>query len=254
MKSLFVVSALFMSVLVSAQETSAEEDFQRLRAQMALKNISERGVRFEGAWATFEGTPPPPGETIGDTYLEATFNPGNVILKDKERMLEYFRIRYDIHRDEMEFKTSNGVRVLSGAKIKSFVMLDSISGKHRYFMRGNVLSTSRDLLYDGFFEVLNEGAVPVLKRSSIIIKKADYRPELDVGTRDTRILKKHEYFLLIDKNIREVPGQKKKVFDMFGSHEQAIEAFAKENDLNPSKESDLIRIVDHYNSLIAATN
>ncbi len=254
MKSLIIVSLLFMSALVSAQETSAEEDFQRLRAEMALKNISERGVRFEGAWATFEGTAPPPGETIGDTYLEAAFNLGNVILNDKERMLENFRIRYDIHRDEMEFKTPNGVRVLPGAKIKSFVMLDSITGTRRYFMRGNVLSTSRDLLYDGFFEILNEGAVPVLKRSTIFIKKADYRPELDVGTRDTRILKKHEYFLLIDKTIREVPGQKKKVFDIFGSYEQAIEAFAKQNGLNPSKESDLIRIVDHYNSLIAGTN
>ncbi len=250
MKSLLVVSALLVSIVVNAQQTTAVEDFQRLRSEMALKNLSERGVRFEASWATFEGTPPPPGETIGDTYLETSFSPGNVILKDKERMLENFRIRYDIHRDEMEFKTNNGVRVLPGAKIKSFVMLDSLSGKRRYFMRGNVLSSSRDLLHDGFFEILNEGTVPVLKKSSIVIKKADYRPELDLGSRDTKILKKQEYFLLIDKNIREVPGQKKKVFGLFGSHEETIEAFAKQYGLNPSREEDLIKIVDHYNSLI----
>lgn len=246
MKNLCLLLPLLV-VSYRAQSQESDADLKRMRAQIAIQNFSERGMRLDGSWV---GIPLAPSETIGDTYLESNFVPANVMLVEKEKMLKNYLIRYDIYRDEVVFETDNGYRVLPGAKIKSFALFDSITSGYRYFVRGKFLTGNSNEVYDGFFEVLNEGKVSLLKRYSVVLKKADYRADLNVGNRENRILKKHEYFLLQSSNLILLPKSKKKFYAVFEKHTDAIANYAGNNNLDPSQEKELVRIFNFYNTLL----
>ncbi|MFZ6011198.1 MAG: hypothetical protein ACOYXT_12700, partial [Bacteroidota bacterium] len=102
------------------------------------------------------GIPLPPGKIIGDTYLNKEWRKSTLMLYGNDKLIEGYLIRYDLFADEIEIKTPDGIRVLVGRKVKSFLQLDSATNLPSYFVNALDYKNEKGIPLSGFFEVLSE--------------------------------------------------------------------------------------------------
>ena len=234
-------------VLITALEGQAQAVVPaNIRATNTLEKLFDYNGIDEGD--ILYGIPLPEGKVLGDTYLDTHWRNSHVLLYENDKLIEGFPMRYDIHLDELEFKGKNGIKALAGSKVKSFVLADSITRTPAYFINGKAFRNESGVPFTGFFQVLTDGSVPLLKKTYIDIKKADYNVALNVGNPDDKILKKNNFYVLKENRVIELPTSRKKFLNIF-DHNSTIEEFIKQNGLSTSNEQDLKIILDHYNSV-----
>jgi hypothetical protein len=197
------------------------------------------------------GLPHAPGRVIGNSYWYPEWRKASLMLFEGDRLIEGYSIRYNIDSDELEIKTKSTVKVLEGRKVKSFIWIDSISKTPSYFINAQGYKDEQGSTFSGFFQVLSDGVIPLLKRLEIIYKKADYKVQFDVGRTDARILKKETYFYVMEKTLYEVPRSKKKLTSIFKDASNEIEKFIKINSIDVTEENHLVAIFNHYNHLLS---
>lgn len=234
-------------VLIATLESHAQAVVPpNIRAINTLEKLFDYNGIDEGD--ILYGIPLPEGKVLGDTYLDPRWSHSNVLLYENDKLIDGFPMRYDIHLDELEFKGKNGIKVLAGNKVKSFVWADSITRTPTFFINGKAFRNEHDVPFTGFFQVLEEGPVPLLKKTFIDIKKADYNVALNVGSPDDKILKKNKFYVLKENRVIELPGSRKKFLNIFNDNSR-LEKFIKENGLSTSSEQDLKVILNYYNSV-----
>ncbi|AYB32278.1 hypothetical protein [Chryseolinea soli] len=198
------------------------------------------------------GIPQPEGKVVGNTYFSTQWKASTILLYKDEKMIEGFLIRYDIRANEIEVKTQSGVKVVGGDKVKSFIWIDSASRIPSYFVNAKDFKDKDQTRLSGFFQVVVDGPLPLLRQTTVYVKKADYSVQFDVGSRDDKILKKTELYFARDGQVTALPSSKKKLLPLFGDKADAMGKFIQDQALTISREADLITIFNHYNSLIAA--
>jgi len=192
------------------------------------------------------GIPLPEGKVIGDSYLNSTAKIWSLLLYAPNKPLEGCRVRYDIQSDALEISARNGVRILTGSKVKSFVWIDEETGSPSYFVNGKELSKS----FNGFFKVLVDGQRPLFERVDLDVKKADYNIQLNVGSLDDKILKKTKYYTSENGELIELPSSRRKLLHFFSDRDDEMALFMKDNNLTPKKGDELAIVFRHYNQLI----
>jgi len=193
------------------------------------------------------GIPLPDGRIIGDTYLEKDWRVSVLYLYDGNTVIKNYPVRYDIKEDQFEVKTDAGIKGLSGQSVVRFTCVDSPRGKTATYVNAKeyVDAGSRP---QGFFEILVDGKIPLLKRESIVVKKADYNVQLSIGSRDDKILKKSSYYYANSSRISPLPGNRKKLQKVFGGQSSEVGQFIDRNALSVREERDLIEIFHFYDS------
>ena len=239
-----VILLLFISLKVNSQPGSVIPS--NVRAVNTIERLTDSNGL--GTNEMMYGIPLPEGKVIGDTYLDTQWRRSIILLYENNRILEGYPLRYDINTDELDVKTKSGVKVLSGRNVKSFSWLDSIGNKPHFYINAKEYKSNGATL-TGFFEVLEDGKMSLLKRTTISIKAADYNVQLSMGSRDDKILKKVVYYYLRDNQIIEVPGNKKKFLTIFNDKAGVIEKYLRTGALSLKKEEDLMQIFNHFNSL-----
>jgi hypothetical protein len=234
-----------MSTRISGQTATAIPS--RIQAQTSInKVVRPGGLRPSEVMI---GIPPPPGEVIGDSYLEENWFKGSILLYREGDLIEGYMLKYDIEKDLFEIKTSADVKILEGRKAKSFLWQKDSAAAPHYFVNAKDY-TKEGVPLTGFFEVLADGPMPLLKKTDIVIQKANYVKEFDTGSRDDKILKREHYYYLIEHNVNEIPNRK--LASLFTDKMIEMDGFIRINGLNPKNESDLQRIFKEYNSLMSA--
>lgn len=214
------------------------------------RNLIDRlGTRDYGIGSSSVPTlPMAPPYVKGDVYLTATYNLSVFELFNSEKPIEGYYSRLDLQKNEFDLITKQGVRVLSGSRVMSFAYIDSITQAKKVFINARPWKDPDGTPLDGFFEILTDGSLLLVKQTELIFKKADYHPALAVGSRDHKYIKKDHYFFVQDSIVSKLPG-KKDIPKIFKGKEVEIEAFIKKNALSSNKESDLIIIFNYYYSI-----
>lgn len=221
---------------------------ENVRATNTLERLQDLdGV---GLGDMLYGIPQPPGKVIGDTYLSTRWKQTSMLLYDNEKLLEGYPVRYDIHLDELEVKTRNGIKVLKGSRVKSFLWIDSLTSAPEYYVNAKDYKNEDNIPYTGFFQVLEDGTRPLLKKTLLDVRKADYNIQFNVGSHDDKILKKSQFYTVKDNQLIELPSSKKKLVSIFADKSEEMEKHIKENNLATNKADDLKLIFQHYNSLV----
>ena len=245
MKNAFVLIALVGPLAAGAQPGNAVP--QNIRAANTLENL------FDASGLTtsdnFYGIPLEPGDVVGNAYLNGEWRRTTFLLYNVDKMIEGYPARYEIGHDQFEIKTSRGVKVLNGDKVKSFVWIDSATRTPHYFVNGRDFNGADKAISRGFYEVLAEGNMTLLSKTTVLVKDPTYNEKFDVGQRNTRILKKMDFYFVDQALVREVPSSRKKFFSIFGGHAEDIESFAKVNKLSVDDADHLTSIFRHYNNL-----
>jgi hypothetical protein len=245
-KSFIVAAALFWTTAANAQPNSAVP--KNIRAANTLDNLFDANglAPFENLY----GIPLEPGRLIGNAYLNEDWKRATLLLYGVDKMIEGYPSRYEIDQDQFEIKSSRGVKILSGKKVKSFVWVDSLTKAPHYFINGKDFTSKDDSRSGGFFEVLEEGEFTLLSKTEVIVKKSNYNEKLDIGDRDDRMIKKTRFYYLQDGNISELPSSRKKLVPVFGDHALAMDEFIKKNSLSVNQPAHLRIIFEHYNSKV----
>jgi hypothetical protein len=196
------------------------------------------------------GIPLPPGKVVGDGYLNKNWMVSSVLLYQDDKLLEGYPVRYDILLDELEVRGKSGVKVLEGPKVKSFSLVDSISGRPKYYVNAKEYKMEDNTPLVGFFEVLADGTLPLFGKPTVAVKRANYSVHFDVGTRDDQILKSYEYFTSREGVVFALPTSNRKLLALFGDKASAVNKFIRINSLSTADPFHLARIFQHYNDLV----
>lgn len=242
MKSLCII--LFSGCLFHAKAQTAVPPV--LRAENTIDRLTFNAGVQPGEF--LYGIPMPPGETIGDYYLSTHWQKSNLLLFEEAKVIEGYPVKYNIRTDELEIKTSGGIKVISGTKVKSFVVADPNRPSPVFYVNVQNFNAAAIGL-SGFFEVVADGQVPLLKHISIETKKPDYSEALNVGSRDEKILKKTTFYQAVDNKLQKVSKNRKKFIDQFPDKREQVGKFISGNALSLSDEEHLIRIYEYYNGL-----
>jgi hypothetical protein len=244
MKALFVIAVLFLIETQVFAQTPGTIN-KNVRSANLLNQLSSYRGNLGQAFLTLPSSEKT--QTIGDVYLDAHWSKSSLLLFDDERLINDYLTRYDIQNNEFEFRLEGGIKVLAGVKVKNIVWIDSITKQSR------VMNNTRDYTasvtpFDGFFEVLQEGNIQLLKKVYLEILRPNFSPALNVGSKDTKIIKKSEYFYSINNKLNQI--KKKASLDAIQKYDSSIEleSLIKKEKINLNKESDLRKLFLILNS------
>jgi hypothetical protein len=187
----------------------------------------------------------PASRVLGDPFLASKWNVTSITLYGVEEKIEGQQTRYNLYFDEMEYQTTEGIRVLGGSRIKSFSYKDSVAS--RYVNAKEYLFEGTPLV--GFFEVLVDGPAPLLKKYYVLLKDPDYNPALNAGSRDTRILRYSDLYCAKGNQVIRAK-RKKDMMAFFGDKAEHMKEYMKRHSLFLGDEANLRVIFQYYNSLL----
>ncbi len=178
-------------------------------------------------------------------YLSDQWNQGIVVLLSGDSIVQY-PIKYNLSTKNVEVKTKQAIKVVPLKDMRSFYWFDD--GNRYDFINGSGYTTEA-LPYTGYFQVLIEGTVNLFKKTHLSVQKANYRPELDVGSPNDRVVKTEAYYLAQRRSVIELK-RSKNVYGFFKQHRDEVKRYARKQKWNPKREEDLVAIVGYYNELV----
>lgn len=196
------------------------------------------------------GIPPDPKKVEGNFYLDKKWNLASILLYRDQEIMEDFRVRYNINSNNFELMEPETFQIttLQGYRVQNIVWMDSSYKVPRYFVNGMDFREDGAPI-SGFFEVIVEGQLPLMRRTKAIFKESNYNTALMVGNRNDQIIKRNVYYYLREKDLYEVPKKRKDLFLIFGDKASQVEAFVNENQIDLKQTSSIFQIFTYYNSL-----
>lgn len=172
----------------------------------------------------------------GSPYLYDDWVKGEVRLANGVEYKDIF-LMYDQVIDQLSFTYKKDKPQAFVDPVASFIIGD------RAFRR-DVMSQNKPLAEE-FFEVLVDGEVKLLKRTN---KKVLEEIALAVATKQKNIYTTTSYYLVVADKMVKV-NNKKSVTKALGKHQNTVEKYIKEKDLNLKEEQDLVDLMTYYNTL-----
>ncbi len=143
---------------------------------------------------TIYGIAPEPKRVEGNFYLDPKWNLASILLYREHSVLEGFRVRYNINSNTFELMEpeKNRVSTMPGSRIQNIVWMDSAYQVPRYFVNGMDFKDD-GVPVSGFFEVVVDGELPLMRRTIAVFKESNYNTALMVGNRNDQIIKRNVY-------------------------------------------------------------
>ena len=187
--------------------------------------------------------------TVGDVYLTPDYRIATFWLYDDDKVAQGFAAKLDLQRNEFDIHLGkNGIKALSGTKVKSLVWADSLSRTPQYFVNAQEYKNEEGVPYIGFFQILAEGELTLLKLTTVSFKPADHNPTHYTGSKDNRFIKHSELYYASGTNALELPNRKG-ILKLMGSRKAEIEQFIKVNEINMANERHIVILFEFYDNL-----
>lgn len=238
----WVVLTIFQIYVLRAQQAPATRNFMQNR--YALERIASADQLTTG---TVQSLPMAPPDVVGTDLMNKYFNRSTFLLNDSS-LLENLPARYYVMRNEFDIKTPQGVRILKGDRVKSFIWVDSATNRTQVFQNMKAYTSPGGVPGTGFMQILCEGKITLLKQTEVVFKEANYHVALNVGTVDHQFISKINLYYLSGTVFQPLPP-KRKIATIFSDHQEEIQRFIRINQLNLNDEYHLIALFDYYNSL-----
>ena len=227
---------------------SQDNDRNYLHNRTIMERVASGGqVGNAVVLGTLSSSPP---STIGDVYLSPDYRITTFWLYDNDQVAQGFSARLDLQRNEFDINLGKGkgIKALPGNKVRTLVMADSISRTPQYFVNAQEFKNGDGEPFSGFFQILSEGELTLLKITSVAFKPADHNPTHNTGIKDNRFMKKSELFYAAGSSANKLPGRKG-ILKLMESQKEKVDKFIQVNEINLGVERHLIALFDYYNSL-----
>jgi hypothetical protein len=237
-----IVGSLFF-VHIAIQQTNAQSAVDKfVKANSAIYQMSVNNSFRQGD-AVYQFSFASRSEVLGDPYIDAHWGKSSILLYDSS-VLRGYLTRYDIRLDEIEFRLSEGVRTLKGGRVRSILWIDSLRQTTRLLANGREFS-SDEKQKKGFYEIVVDGKVSLLKHIAVEILRPDYNVALDVGSRDFRIVKKQKFYFSLGGKLFDM--KKKALIASLKDISIDITGYLNEQSVNWTNEQDLYALFAQIN-------
>lgn len=200
-------------------------------------DINEKSLAFGLTEAQFEAIK-------DEAYANPNFLQGKIFQED-QLLKDNVPMRYNAYADEIEIKKNVSDESFS-ALIKSPDIFVKIVNDIYVFVpfEGSIQK-------GGYFNVLSDGKTYDLYKKT----KAEYREPKKAQTsyqHDTppSFVKSTTYYLVKDGTFLKMPSSKSKILKMMDSKRNEMKKYIKENKIDLDKESDLIKTISYFDSLL----
>jgi hypothetical protein len=211
-----------------------------------LDRVSLETISRAADYAYFRNGPNSPNGPQGTYYLNISFNPATLVLTDNRKYTN-IHSRYDALHDVLEIKHEGKIYLLDGQRISRVYMMDSLSRDSLEFVSARAFQTE---VKRGLIQILEEGKKTLLKRTEVIIRKPNYVPQFDAGSKVTTYVLQHRYYILSeDKKVNELKASRKSMLSALGSHPEEMDKYIKTLDGKLSDETNLRSIFQYFNTL-----
>lgn len=246
---LFAIALLLIHAPAIAQVPGAASD-QITRAMNTLERFAY-GNFERNTGGNIPLMPMQKPQTVGERFLNRSWNKTSFLLYNASDFSEAYQAKYDLLDREMVVYFPTGLKVIRTENIKSFIWVDSVSARSGLFVNGREFTDAEDQVpFVGFFQVLSEGQLTLLKKTEASVQENNYNVALNVGRRDNQIRHKVAYFYALpDGTLHSLPKRREKLRQIFTGHEEEMERFIRLNQVNPEKEHHLEVLFGHYNAL-----
>ncbi|HMR57118.1 MAG TPA: hypothetical protein PLM56_08595 [Cyclobacteriaceae bacterium] len=236
--SLIVLLAVFCLHNVWGQSSVPTQ----IRAQWTMDRLTD--VNGLGNSDLLYGIPMQPGTVVGNVYADKKWNKTTILLNESDNLLEGYWLKYNLQEQTVEVKTSTGVKIIDGARIRSMVWIDSLTKETHYFISSTPY-TYQGTKLTGLLEVLVDGTTPLFKYYRISIIKPTYNVAMGSGSKDIKILINETYFGKKGDELIQIKSGKD--LSLIPEITNEVDNHIKANKLSPKKEPDLIRIFEFMN-------
>lgn len=245
--SCLIVFPIFLGLIMPAL-AQTEALNKTIRATNIQHTLTTR-PDFQGGNMIY-GIPDAPKQLLGNYYLDPKWNKSTLMLYKDEKILNDQWVRYNIASNQFEVYTPKDDRVttIPGLRVQNLVWIDSVHKVPRYFINGMDLKENGTPI-SGFYEVLVDGQIPLVKRTIASVKKSNYNTALMLGNKDDEIKKRDSYYYIVDDKVVEVPRKKKQFLNLFDDKSSEVENFIGQNKLNLKDVQGLYMVFSYYNSL-----
>lgn len=243
---LFIFSNLFSLHTAQAQNQALQKTIRATNIQHTLMTRPD----LTGGNMIY-GIPDAPKQLLGNYYLDTKWNKSTLMLYKNEEILLDQWVRYNIASNQFEVLSheSDIVRTIPGLRVQNFVWIDSLHQVPRFFINGMDLKENGSPI-SGFYEVLVDGELSLVRRTIATIKKSNYNTALMLGNKDDEIKKRDSYYYIQDDQVMGVPKSQKKLLKLFEEDKQKdVAQYIEDNDPNLKEVSGLYMVFSYYNSL-----
>ena len=239
------VMRLVFTLLFIVLVFSAEAQKTYLNNRFLLERISSGNDMLSGTTGMLSSLNSAPPGVVGDAFLRNYFSKTVFLLIDDQKVVSGFASKYDMLRDDFYLLQGNAIRVLPGIKVRNFSYVDSINQAQHHFINGSEFGLESGTPLSGFYEILVDGPLALLKRTEAVVKEADYHAALNVGSKDHRIIKTQSFFVADGKLLKPLP-KGKLMPALFAEYAEPIQKFIKVNQLDLRNESHLKAVFEQY--------
>lgn len=245
-----IINILFLSVGLSLTSIA-----QQINAT-TRDAINREGLYVMAATNTslaFFDIKGPKGGVVGDSYLDSTWTLGSVKLFQKigapgreGDSIANVPLRLDLYTNELELKANDAkdIRAVKGTQIRFFTLE---SPQRRIFLNARSFRSEDNL--QGFVELVAGGRISLVEFTKLNIIKPNYNEALSVGSKDTKLVKTSQYYVVKGNTLFPLTTSKKKVLDALADRADDVEKFIKTNSLNLKSRTDLAKVFEYYNNL-----
>lgn len=185
-------------------------------------------------------------EVEGDPYLWTSWSPGTITLYRENKTYDIVGMKYDVLYDGLDIMLDDQVKSLDGGLVQAFNYKDSLNQLPHRFVNGKDF-TRAGVPVKGFLEVLCWGKVDVYQFVEATLLKPTYNMQVQSGNKNYQITKKK--VLLYSTSVELRPLDKKDLQKLWSERAEEMTKFQKVNKLNPSRDRDLMLMIDYFNTL-----
>ncbi|PKV67432.1 hypothetical protein [Pontibacter ramchanderi] len=181
---------------------------------------------------------------IGSPYLHKEWAKGTLTLKNGT-VYQGIDLMYDQVKDAIVFRTQKGEvkELLEPVQEFKIGYIESNKQMERTFRSGY---TGEGLSANAFLEVLADGQVSLLKRTS---KKIFDRKHYSSATIDREVQASEDYYIAVGDKAVKVKKTKNSLLTAIPDKKDYLETYIKSNALNLREDRDMAKLVAYYNSL-----
>ena len=183
----------------------------------------------------------------GSVYIEDLWLPGEIKLINGHEIRDQ-TIKFDLSADIMEIKVGNDIKALGGHMIREFFWTNPLKGEKELYVNSRLIKSENEAPLVGLFKVLNDGNVKLYGHVKLDELRPNYNKALALGERDSKLVKRHEYYIYKDDELIEMPKSKRKFAALFANQKQDVLDYLSSHNLSLKKEKDLVAIMKYINS------
>jgi hypothetical protein len=188
-----------------------------------------------------------PASLSAQRFSSEVWHNGEVILLEGDTLVG--RVMYNMESQIVQFsRNGETIQTFSPRKLIAFELNDELMGYYRKFY---ILPFKANGYYTTpyIFEVLYMGEQISLLRTEKVETVVRTTPYIYGGSYSNIEQVYTYYFLKPGGNIKEFGGKKSDLVHIMNDHSGKIRDYIKENNINPDRVSDLLKISSYYNSL-----